>query len=688
MPKSHYKSAVGTRQIYRRINDEIKLVRTSSDIKPLNTTSHQFIAERNIIPQCNAFNTSEFTADNNNSSGEFVLINHSNDVDASHTTEIINTTELSLTDSHHTDAYLKNGLKQWAIENKVKHGTVNSLLSFLKTIHPRLPLDARTLLETPSRTPFKELTNGHYYHHGLEFNLTQFILQNNHYEFTDFQIAFNMDGIPLFRSSKLTMWPILGHLKNISSAPFVVGVFIGKTKPSSVKMYLEDFVNELNKLLTDGLIYDAVTYPVKIHSFVCDSQARAFVKCTKSPGGYSCCDRCTEVGSYFRDKVILKGVNAPKRSDQSFLLKTDSDHHIASITSPLIELNVGLVSKFSLDYMHSVCLGVMRKLLVTWVGGDLPVRLRAGLVDELSLKLVNLKRYVPKEFNRRPRSLRELSYWKATEFRNFLLYFGPVVLKKIIDKSIFEHFMLFHYAISVLVSPFHIKNIGVDIPQECLKMFVLHCINIYGPQFMIYNIHIMCHLTEDVRRFGALDVTSAFVFENYLGQLKGMIRSPTNAIQQIHRRLIETTNFSYKIYSNKLETQFFLKHRNGPLLDNVNRCQQFKRMIYKGTDFEVNSHSIANSTFLTKCGYIAKLKNIIKTPDNKIFLICQKYLQPYLPLYDYPFSSQNLNIQRICSTRMSENVLYEISDIFVKCMILPYSHCSYVVFPLLHDPRI
>ncbi|KAB0803370.1 hypothetical protein PPYR_00340, partial [Photinus pyralis] len=87
-------------------------------------------------------------------------------------------------------------------------------------------------------------------------------------------------------------------------------------------------------------------YTIQVHSFICDSPARAYVQCIKSHGGYSSCERCME-----------PGINANKRTDQSFVLQSDEDHHIGE--SPLLTLPIGLVSRFGIDYMHCICLGVI-----------------------------------------------------------------------------------------------------------------------------------------------------------------------------------------------------------------------------------------------------------------------------------------------------------------------------------------
>ena len=62
---------------------------------------------------------------------------------------------------------------------------------------------------------------------------------------------------------------------------------------------------------------------------------------------------------------------------------------------------------------------------------------------------------------------------------------------------------------------------------------------LYGHEIMVYNVHGLVHLAEDVRKFGCLDNLSAFPFENNLMGLKKIIRKPNCILQQIASRLSE-----------------------------------------------------------------------------------------------------------------------------------------------------
>ena len=131
-----------------------------------------------------------------------------------------------------------------------------------------------------------------------------------------------------------------------------------------------------------------------------------------------------------------------------------------------------------------------------------------------------------------------LDHWKATEFCLFLLYTGPLVIQNNMHPILYKHFLLLHVAISCLVSRKLCQSL-CDYAQKLLTIFVQHSQKLYGPEFVIYNVHCLIHLPDDVRRFGALDGISAFPFENYLRSVKKLIRKPSLPIEQVIRRVSE-----------------------------------------------------------------------------------------------------------------------------------------------------
>ncbi|EFN73105.1 hypothetical protein EAG_00322, partial [Camponotus floridanus] len=169
--------------------------------------------------------------------------------------------------------------------------------------------------------------------------------------------------------------------------------------------------------------------------------------------------------------------------------------------------NFGMITNIPLDYMHLVCIGVVKKILNFWLSGPLNVRLPTRSLSSISRFLIEMRSSIPIEFVRKPRELHFLSLWKATEFRLFLLYIGPIILKNYIKKNIYKNFLTLHVAIRLLCSP---DLLHITYADSLLQHFVQSFKILYGPQHISFNIHGLIHLADDVRKFGPLDTFSAF----------------------------------------------------------------------------------------------------------------------------------------------------------------------------------
>lgn len=277
---------------------------------------------------------------------------------------------------------------KWKATHNISGRAFTDLLHFLSKYQEKLPLDSRTILQTPKSSPIKILGSGKFCYLGLQDALKTRLHKDIVILHNMLSISFNIDGIPLFHSSNLQFWTILGLIKNCPSVPFVVRIYCGSSKPNPLSEFLNEFVTELNQLLTTGFTFNDIQYTIAVHSFICDAPARAFIKCTKSYTGYSSCDRCTIVGQFYSGRVVLNIETYELRTDESFGQQTYEDHHLSN--SPLLELQIDLVKCFPIDYMHYICLGVLRKLLNTWISGPLKVRIGQNSVQVISARLLEL----------------------------------------------------------------------------------------------------------------------------------------------------------------------------------------------------------------------------------------------------------------------------------------------------------
>ena len=170
----------------------------------------------------------------------------------------------------------------------------------------------------------------------------------------------------------------------------------------------------------------------------------------------------------------------------------DEDHHLQATLSPLCNLSLGMVSQFPHDPMHLVYLGVVKRLLGSWLKGPVSNRCRIGAnnVSQISECLLACHRYLPREFPRKCRSLAEVDRWKATEFRQFVLYSGIVVVKGKLSDIVYQHFLLLVVGIFCLCSPLHYST-HCEYAQDVLCAFVEQWGKLYGKDMLVYNVPIM-----------------------------------------------------------------------------------------------------------------------------------------------------------------------------------------------------
>lgn len=572
---------------------------------------------------------------------------------------------------------LQSQLKDWALDFQVPHVAIASLLQTLQNHHPSLPKDPRTLLGTVKHINANSICNGEYYHFGIESGIKQQLrARAEPYEGTELEIQINIDGLPLFKSDSGQFWPILGMVNNIAvKEPCIYGLYFGKSKPKPLDEYLFEFIEEMKRLEADGITYADRHYNVKLCCVVCDAPARSFVKNTKGHSGYKGCDKCTVDGTYDYDghKVIFPEIDAAVRTDDQFAAMSDEDHHHGP--SPFSQLSIGMVSGFPLDYMHLVCLGVTRRLLLLWLKGPLPQRIGTASKAALSERLVRLREFIPREFARKPRKLDEMDRWKATEFRLFLLYCGPVVLQGILMESNYKNFLVLHVAIRLLASP-RLCMQNCDYAYDLLVCFVKGVEDLYGSLHLVYNIHGVIHLPADVKVHGALDNFSSFPFENFLQTLKKLVRKPKFPLQQVVRRISELDgkrmNRSVKIVKEGLRRT----HCLGPVPNGYGQFIQYKELQTK--------HFLVTSTNGNNCvsinGHVVLVCNIL-TRHNDIFVVYKEfqYVKEY---YEYPLDS---TLVGTCVVGRPKDQLHvaAASNMTRKYVLLPLKDHEHVAFPLL-----
>lgn len=149
---------------------------------------------------------------------------------------------------------------------------------------------------------------------------------------------------------------------NDYSIVFLIGAYHGNSKPNDANAFLKDFVTEAINIIRDDLIYKEKTYKVVIRQIICNAPAKAFILNVKNFSGYFSCTKCYVEGDYRKNRICFLENDARKRTDEDFRNQTDDRYHLGH--SILTDIpNLGLVTNVVLDYLHVICLGVVRKML-------------------------------------------------------------------------------------------------------------------------------------------------------------------------------------------------------------------------------------------------------------------------------------------------------------------------------------
>ena len=576
--------------------------------------------------------------------------------------------EQELSDSEFSDpndvitAYqFKNTLKNIIFMNNISTKASNQILNLLHLFGLNfLPKDKRTLMHTPKDNNIKVMGDGFFVYFGL---LNQIC---NHFIFNSVDIQsvsetiltqMNIDGVVMSENSNTHFWPILINFPEITNDPFVVACFFGHHKPPSISMFFEEFVSDFNALRIEGFKFLNKTFFLQFQALICDSPARAFVCCSRAHNFTYGCHKCLSKSIWKQGIMHFKQTrNLPIRSS----FENEFDFFVRQ--SPLKEIGFDFVKNIPIETMHTVYLGALKRFLNLLITKKL---LKKSDLEIIDTRIDTLKKITPVEFARKCRSLNFVSKWKATEFRQFLLYTGPFLLNNLpsFSKSIYITFLSLHISLRILSSSVLCTNTDLlTFVKRLLIIFVENFQIIFGVENCCYTIHSLLHLVEDSQFFRKpLEYYSAFKFENKLGILRRKIKNSKLPLVQLHNRVkeLETLNLSTLTANDSHLSQHSFKLVKGDrIICNNSDCY----LLLKNLKFckVVSFHRNSNTTFKVK-----------------IFNSKEAY---------YNQSINSMSVFNFCTVKhlSTNSTLIVENDILAKCFCLNTDGDQFLMLPLLH----
>ncbi|XP_065215752.1 uncharacterized protein LOC135842292 isoform X2 [Planococcus citri] len=611
---------------------------------------------------------------------------------------------------------LKFQLLKWGHENKITRECGNQILKIVKQIQfsdvlEKLPTDFRTVMAVPlnkeTSPTIISKCGGQYIYFGIE-NFLNTVGGQPYFDPTSsaLKLSINVDGLPISKSSTKQFWPILGSFGQCKV--FIIALFLGTSKPDNANDFLNDFVAETNTLIKNGVNIKGKLYEFDLEKVIADAPAKSFVFNLKSHVGYNSCVKCTVVGKRKHHRIFFPEKGEPrdknhfiKNQNEVDLSDEENDHAVdvndddddgdfckeTSIVTSIEDLDLPMALPF--DYMHSICLGSTKKLIEFWsTNKHKPIKriLDKKVIKKIDEKIDELKKYTPVEFNRKPRSFHDIGRWKATELRQFILYTGPSVLKNLLPKKYYQHFLRLHYCTRVLCMKSIMTPEVLDYVEVCLEKFITKFVKLYDESLVNHNIHSLFHILSDCRKFLNLDNFSAFKYENFLKWIKETLKSGNRPLEQVKNRYLQSLYIRSKnidVDTNDSSEFQLLKKFNEGISEQGEPFEQFRQLKLKDSIFQTNN--IKNSVCLTFDGTIVKIESITRFSNGTIEVQGRQFKE-ISDYYTTPCDSSPIGIylagklsRRTCSMDPRE-----ISN---KCYVIPEtaSPPTFYVASLVHQ---
>ena len=208
-------------------------------------------------------------------------------------------------------------------------------------------------------------------------SLYQQLVRKQHLSENDITLTWNTDGVPIFKSSLYSIWPVQCMMNELpqhlrSKNILMTGLWFGQTKPH-MNTFLKPFVDECRELEKTGFVYKFERIARKVFPLICsaDSPARAIVRNCKQFNGKHGCDWCEHPECVTKKRgpptryypVRNDSVLRTLKQCQNAIKANDTGEPVKGVKGiSVIEgfRTFDTVQSFTPEYMHSVCLGVMR----------------------------------------------------------------------------------------------------------------------------------------------------------------------------------------------------------------------------------------------------------------------------------------------------------------------------------------
>ncbi|XP_063971106.1 uncharacterized protein LOC129260048 [Lytechinus pictus] len=556
----------------------------------------------------------------------------------------------------------------------------------------------------------------------------------------NFSYTFNSDGLPAFKSSKYSIWPIYIMVNELPpklrfNNLILAGVWVGKVDPK-MEVFLKQFTLEANKLADEGVFWklgDNVIHS-KLFGLCCcaDAPARAAMQNRIKFNGYSGCGLCYHPGKTV-DRVVKYPFDVCDYSDRTdnemledMVQAGTEGRTVRGVKGPSALINLShfpICWGFAPDFMHCLLLGVARQLVELWLSSPAVSEWYIGTPRVIALLDKRLKSLRPPSIIvRAPRRISERKFWKASEWYAWLLFYSVPCLKGVLPLQYWQHLVVLVEASFILLQ----KSISIDDINKCdilLFSFVCRCQLLYGAAAMTFNVHSLTHLAKGVYHWGPLWTHSCFPFEAANWRVKRQLHGTRGVLMQVITKFltihtlpffIDSHNISHRVKTfagNMLNIQirgtgeepnvqalgcgrskFCTEEERmalsaaGYIIEENEPIISFKRIKKDGVLFYTASYRAQTMTrdnrfILVSNDRVCELQDILYLNDQYVFLVNLLVLEEDASLKD-DTTDTKLSHVLLCTGQSELPMAISAAEAFGNCLSMKFDDVHYIaVFP-------
>ena len=356
------------------------------------------------------------------------------------------------------------------------------------------------------------------------------------------ELIIGTDGVLIFKSSKGSLWPVYlmttsipPHLRSKLDNLIVAALWFGPIKPH-MDILLKPVLEQISNLNCNP--HSAIVISAKLVQAVFDLPAKAAATNTKQFNGEYGCLYCTDKGEIFNTaRIYPPNISNELRTTEKMkdwaasAMATNSPQYGVKGKSILGE-HIELPQCVPIDYMHAVLEGVFKQLMKLWFGPNhhqepFSLRRQIPTINRLMSKI-----QPPKELQRLPRSVDQMAFFKASEYRAWLIFFALPILTVFLPPEYSNHLILLVSSMHILLSD-KICFTDLDRTHEMLTTFYHTSGDLYSSSIYTINMHSLIHIVPLVRLWGPVWAYSMFGFENLNGYLGTTFHGTRRIVYQI-----------------------------------------------------------------------------------------------------------------------------------------------------------